>query len=272
MLFDDVELGGERAGPQQNTEFISLFDGEVAGNLSCATENGRPDDRGGQHLAIQDDGERLAYVFARGVRKTAGARGVEAKVHHGVLRLHINARLGADQIFARNDDLGRQQIRHAFLFGCGIKRGARRSVRRLGFLRRHTQIHELEGEIAPTAEKSRQLIGICEARRLRLNAVEPLTPNERFRAAEIFDAPTDCFKRGDHDSGDPVMHAGFRRLDGEAPIISLDDFKIIGARAVSGMDHRPQFGIGLLNLLRVANRDLRLFIVGDTPGGGAKLQ
>ena len=72
-LLDDGKRRRQRAGTQQDGEIVGLLNGEAAGNLPGTAEDRLADDRRGDHLVVQHDGERLADIGLRRLGELARA-------------------------------------------------------------------------------------------------------------------------------------------------------------------------------------------------------
>ena len=83
-FLDDSQRRRQRAGAQQDREFVRRLNREAAGYLALPTDNRLADNRGGDHLVIQHDCKALPDIFGRCLRKFARTGRIELKAHNGL--------------------------------------------------------------------------------------------------------------------------------------------------------------------------------------------
>src|SRR5438445_233053 len=96
-----------RTGPEPNWNMIiadrmwvMLASTMVPVDLAGTARDGAFDDRRGDHLLVEDDGEALADVLAGNVAETPRTDAVEAESHHRLAGLRVEAGLGVGQHLA----------------------------------------------------------------------------------------------------------------------------------------------------------------------------
>src|SRR6266849_4239730 len=89
------------AGTQQQRQIGRRLHGEASRDDAAAAEDRLADDGGGDHLAVEDDGEGLADILLRRIAEAASAGGVELEPDHRLVVLE--GRVGIDQQVAADD-------------------------------------------------------------------------------------------------------------------------------------------------------------------------
>ena len=188
-----VSGAGKRAGAQQDGEIVRLLNGEIAGNLPGAAEDGFADDRRRNHLVVENDGERLADILLRGFGKFARAGGIEAEADDRLAVALVEARLGVDQIGAGDQNALLDEI---FLPTLAVEDfRVRRRMGRHRLLRGHRLIDHAKIELRGLAENFLQPRRVLQARHLDENAVGALALDGRLDQPEFIDAALDDLDR-----------------------------------------------------------------------------
>src|SRR5882757_6072123 len=187
-LLDRGELGRQGAGPQQDREIIGGLHGEVTGNLPGAAEDGFADDRRGDYLVVEHDGEGTADIFLGDLGEFARTRGVEAEAHDRLAGALVEGRLRVGQVGALDDDLLVDQHRNLLLAFSFIEQfGIRRHATLHGLLRVHGLVDQPELELGGLADQFDQAPWIAEARHLHQDAIDALALDGGFDQAELVD-------------------------------------------------------------------------------------
>ncbi len=103
-LLDDGERGRQRAGAQQRRKHGRFLRVEVTGDLALAADDRLTDDRRGERLAVEDDGEGLADIGLRDFSELACAGGIEAERDDRLVRTLVEAGFGVGKAVAGNGD------------------------------------------------------------------------------------------------------------------------------------------------------------------------
>ncbi len=192
-FLDDGERRRQRAGAQQDGEIVGALDGEIAGDLPRAAENGLANDRRGDHLVVEHDGERLADVRSRRLGELARAGRIETEADDRFAVALIEAGLGVDQIAAGDEHaLLDQELLAAFaLENFQIRR--RMGLGRL--FRAHGLVDHAEVELGGLAEHFLEARRILQAGDLHENARDAFALDRRLDQAELVDAALDDLNR-----------------------------------------------------------------------------
>ncbi len=236
---------------------LAAVDGEAAGYLTGAAEDGLTDGRRRQHLVVEHDSERRADIVLRVAAELAGAGLVEAEGDDRLVGARVEAGLRVDQILAGNDRALLQHVAAVRRLDRRVHLVADGHARLLGLFRRNVGMHGMERQLRRLADELLELLGVLQARELHQDAVGALAHDGRFRRAHGVDAPVDGFDGGAGGAGDAVLHAlrGGRQRDR----ISARTFdrEVVAAGAEDGVADR------LDQLLEGGRRLVEIFRLGD---------
>ena len=99
-FFDHGERSRESAGTEQDGKIRGAGSGEVAADFTSAAGNGLANDRGADHLAVEDDGEAVVDVCPGHVAEAAGAERVEGEGDNPLAGLLIGSGARISEIAA----------------------------------------------------------------------------------------------------------------------------------------------------------------------------
>src|SRR5437588_6300 len=187
-LLDHGQLGRQGTRAQQDRQIVGGFDGETAGDLTGAADNGLADHRRGNHLVIEYDREPASDILTRGLGKLARARIVELERDDGLAGALIETGLGIGQLLTRDDDAGLEQIGFFALLRRPIDdfRARRRTaLQRLFWARRG--VDHAERELGSLADEIDQLLRVSETRHLHQDAVVSLSLDRRLHQTKLVD-------------------------------------------------------------------------------------
>ncbi len=184
-----VSGAGKCASAQQCGGSDRILNGKVAGDLARATGDRYLDDRGGQDLAVEDDGEGAPNVLAGDISELARADIVEAEGNDRLVGLlveggaSVSQALAADRntVFHRIGDAGFFHIRqdcHTWLWA----------------IARIAVCNHVERHLGGAAEQGPKLAWILQAGELDDDAIRPDALNGRFGNADLVYTPADDFK------------------------------------------------------------------------------
>ena len=95
-----VSLAGSAPDRSSTARSFASLHGEIAADLAGAAEDRLADDRRGDHLVVEHDGEGQADILLGHLAEALGAGGVEAEGHHRLAGALIEAGLRVDQVLA----------------------------------------------------------------------------------------------------------------------------------------------------------------------------
>ncbi len=268
-LLDDRERRRQGAGPQQNGKIVGRLNGEIAGNLPRAAEDGLADHRRRDDLVVEHDGERLADILPGRLGEFACAARVEAEADDRFVVALVEARLGVDQIgaghqYALFDDV--------FLAAFAVEYlGIRRRVGRDRLFGRLRLIDHAEIELRRLAEYVLEPRRILQSRDLDEDAIGAFALDGRLDQSELVDAPLDDLNRLIYGLADALVDRRVRRRErDQAAVLGDIDAALARGSQYAGQRLRQfaQFGDGVIHVALAGDADFDAVAVDGAAGKG----
>jgi hypothetical protein len=221
-FLDHLQIDRQRARTERDRQLRRALDGEAARDHGGAAQDRGVDVGGGEHLAVKDDGERLADIFGGQLGEFLAAGLVEVDLDLRLAGLLLEGLVRAGQLIALDpaQTLERHGARTA---GIGRDFIARRSNARGNIGLRGGGIDQLEFQLGGLAQQGLQSRGILQARHLHHDAVGALTDDGRLTRAQRVDTLAHHFGGRAHRIGDRLIDARLgRRQHDRAAIDHLD--------------------------------------------------
>jgi len=196
---------------------------KIAGNLPGAAQDRFADHRCRDHLAVEDDGERLAHVLLGRFGEFPRADRIEAEADDRLAVALVEARLRVDQIAAGDENALLDEI-FPLPFLAFEDLGVRRHLAGHRLLRRLRQVEHAEIKLRRLADELLEPRRVRQARDLDKNAVGPLALDRGLDQAELVHAPLDDLDRLVDRLANAFddRHVRRRERDQAAALINLD--------------------------------------------------